>query len=171
MPTRRRLRKPRWQFQWIVRILTIVALTSHPTVAQHQIDSGDDVDLAGVWQAENYILMDGTEHPVVGKIFFAENDWSVLFFVLDESGVTRRGSGEGGTFTLTGDRLVLTHRYHLSAGEAMQGLPASELRMVAREPDSSAPEEPCQVVRNGNRLQLNFPSGNAMTFNRPTEVR
>ena len=90
MPTRRRLRKSRWQFQWVVRILTIVALTSHPTVAQHQIDSGDDVDLAGVWQAENYILMDGTEHPVVGKIFFTENDWTVLFFVLDESGVTRR---------------------------------------------------------------------------------
>ena len=61
----------------MVRILTIVALTSHPTVAQHQIDSGDDVDLAGVWQAENYILMDGTEHPVVGKIFFTENDWTV----------------------------------------------------------------------------------------------
>ena len=171
MPTRRRLRKPKRLFQWVVRLLTMVALIAHPAAAQYQIDSGNDVDLAGVWQAATYILMDGTEHPVVGKIFFTEHDWTVLFFVLDESGVTRRGSGEGGKFTLTGDQLVLTHRYHLSAGEAMPGLAASELRMVARGPDTSAPEEPCQVIRNGNRLQLNFPSGNAMTFNRPAGVR
>ncbi len=171
MPTRRRSRKPSRQFQGLVRLLTMVVLTAHPAAAHYQIDTGSDVDLAGVWQAENYILMDGTEHPVVGKIFFTEDDWTVLFFVLDESEVPRRGSGEGGTFTLTGDKLVLTLRYHLSAGEAMPGLAASELRMVARGPGISAPEEPCQVIRNGNRLQLNFPSGNAMTFNRPMEVR
>ena len=85
--------------------------------------------------------------------------------------ISSTGLGEGGKFTLTGDQLVLTHRYHLSAGEAIPGLAASELRMVARGPDTSAPEEPCQVIRNGNRLQLNFPSGNAMTFNRPAGVR
>ncbi len=125
------------------------------------------VDVQGAWNAESYILSDGTAHRVAGRIFFTGNDWTVLFFVM-EGGEAKRGSGEGGSFTLTGDQLLLTHRYHLSAGEAMPGLAASELRMVARGPDDDAPEEPCQVVRGGERLRLNFPSGNAMTFTRST---
>ena len=125
-----------------------------------------DVDVQGAWRAERYILKDGTEHPVAGRIFFSGSDWTVLFFVLDDTGEARRGSGEGGTFTLEEDRLVFTHRYHLSAGQAMPGLAASELRMVARGSDDDAPEEPCQVVRAGDWLRLNFPSGNTMTFTR-----
>lgn len=132
---------------------------AQPAIAQ-------DVDIAGAWQAERYILADGAEHPVSGRIFFTGNDWTVLFFVLDGTGMARRGSGEGGTFTLTGDRLVFTHLFHLSAGEALPGLAASELRMAARGPDDDAPEEPCRVTRTGDRLRLDFPSGNAMTFTR-----
>ena len=39
-----------------------------------------------------------------GRIFFSERDWQVLFFVVDREGVTRRGSGEGGTRPCLGER-------------------------------------------------------------------
>ena len=151
--------------------LTALAVAGQARAASlDQVAQDADVDIQGAWQAERYILKDGAEHPVAGLIFFTGNDWTVLFFVLDESGKARRGSGEGGSFTLSGDRLVFTHRYHLSAGEAMPGLAASELWMVARGPDDDAPEEPCQVVRDGDRLRLNFPSGYMMTFTRSADV-
>lgn len=126
--------------------------------------TADEVDVRGAWQAEQYLLKDGTQHTVFGRIFFTERDWTVLFFVMTPDGQPRRGSGEGGTYTLSEDRLVFTHLYHLSAGEAMDGLPATDLRMVARGPNDDAPEEPSRVVRDGERLTLHFPSGNAMTF-------
>ncbi len=164
-----RTRKPEGGVNWVLPVVfgaVSLLAVAHLTVAQDT-----DVDVQGAWQAERYILADGTEHPVAGRIFFTGNDWTVLFFVLDESGAARRGSGEGGSFTLRGDRLVFTHRYHLSAGESMPGLAASELRMVARGADDDAPEEPCQVVRDGDRLRLNFPSGNVMTFTRSAGAR
>ena len=126
----------------------------------------EDVDVHGAWRAHTYVLDDGITHTVDGLIFFTGRDWSVLFFVTDPHGEIKRGSGEGGTYRLSGDQLVLTHRYHLSTGEAMEGLPASDLRMVARGVDDAAPEEPCQVMRDGEKLTLYFPSGNSMLFER-----
>ena len=162
-----RTRKPEAGVNWVLPV--VFGAVGLLAVAHLAVAQGTDVQ--GAWQAERYILADGAEHPVAGRIFFMGNDWTVLFFVLDGTGEARRGSGEGGTFTLTGDRLVFTHRFHLSAGEAMPGLAASELRMVARGPDDDAPEEPCQVVRDGDRLRLNFPSGNVMTFTRSVRAR
>ena len=164
MLTRLRLRNPESRVSLAALVLAVTALTARPGAFEFQDASTVGVDVAGAWQASTYILKDGTEHLVTGQIFFTGSNWTVLFFVLDDFGLARRGSGEGGTFTLTGDQLVLTHRYHLSAGEAMPGLAASELRMVARGPDTNAPQEPCQVIRDDDRLRLNFPSGNAMTF-------
>ncbi len=119
----------------------------------------------GVWAAQRYTLADGTTHPVAGRIFFAERDWQVLFFVLDDAGAPRRGSAEGGTYTLEGDRLVFTHLFNLSAGEAMAGLPAADLRMTARDAEG-APTEPTRIEIEGDTLTLHFPSGNHMTFRR-----
>ena len=90
--------------------------------------TADEVEVRGAWQAERYLLKDGTEHTVSGLIFFTERDWTVLFFVTTPDGQPRRGSGEGGTYTLSEDRLVFTHLYHLSAGEEMEGLPATDAR-------------------------------------------
>lgn len=120
--------------------------------------------LVGAWAAESYVLADGTHHEVVGRIFFTDVDWTVLFFVT-EDGEPRRGSAEGGTYRASGKDLVFTHFYHLSAGEAMAGLPASPLRMDLRPPGGGA-EEPSTFRVEGGRLTLFFPSGNQMEFSR-----
>ena len=110
-------------------------------------------DLVGSWAAEDYIMAAGGEHEVEGRIFF----------VIDEAGTVKRGSAEGGTYFLVGDGLVFTHLYNLSAGEAMPGLAAQELRMVSRSPED-APTEPTRLEVEGDLLTLFFPSGNRMTF-------
>ncbi len=120
--------------------------------------------LAGAWETLEYRLASGVTHPVRGRIFFSETDWTVLFFVVDATGAARRGSGEGGTYELDGDRLVFTHLYHLSEGTAMEGLPAAELTMTARA--GEGPEEPSTIGLDGDQLVIHFPSGNAMTFRR-----
>ena len=122
-------------------------------------------DIRGAWAAESYQLADGPTHPVAGRIFFDERDWQVLFFVLDTDGTVHRGSGEGGGYVLRGDSLVLTHLFNLSVGDAMEGLPESDLRMTVRG-EANAPEEPTRVERAGELLTLFFPSGNWMTFRR-----
>ena len=120
--------------------------------------------LAGAWDALEYRLAGGAAHPLRGQIFFTDSDWTVLFFVLDDSGEPRRGSAEGGTYTLTGDQLVFTHLYNFSQGAEMEGLPAADLRMTARSGDG--PTEPSRITRSGEDLTIHFPSGNEMVFRR-----
>lgn len=122
-------------------------------------------DLRGAWAAQQYHMSEGGVHPVEGRIFFTERDWQVLFFVMDGEGEARRGSGEGGTYTVEDGRLVFTHLFNLSAGDEMTGLPASELRMVTRSPED-APTEPTRIDVVGDALTLHFPSGNRLTFRR-----
>ena len=136
-----------------------LAVTSAPAVAQ------SPSRLLGAWAAERYHMAAGGEHEVQGRIFFSEGDWQVLFFVVDEEGHVRRGSGEGGTYALDGDQLVFSHLFNLSVGEEMVGLPAAELRMVSRSPEG-APLEPTDIRIDGDVLTLFFPSGNRMTFRR-----
>ncbi len=122
-------------------------------------------ELEGVWAAERYLMAEGGEHEVQGRIFFGARDWQVLFFVVDEAGTVRRGSGEGGTYEYADGILVFTHLFNLSVGEAMQGLPAAELRMTSRSAEG-APLEPTDIAIEGEVLTLHFPSGNHMTFRR-----
>lgn len=122
-------------------------------------------ELQGVWAAERYHMAAGAEYEVQGRIFFGERDWQVLFFVVDDADEVRRGSAEGGTYTLEGGELVFAHLFNLSFGEEMPGLPAAELRMVSR-PPGEAPLEPTNLAIEGDRLTLYFPSGNRMTFRR-----
>ena len=119
----------------------------------------------GAWQPERYLLKDGSELAVTGQIFFAEADWTVLFFVLGDDGEPKRGSGEGGTYTLKDDSLVFTHTYHLSSGEATGSLAESPLRMEIHDA-SEADTEPCTIDLKADDLTIYFPSGNAMTFRR-----
>jgi len=125
----------------------------------------NDRTLEGVWAAERYVLRDGPTHQVTGRIFFTQTEWTVLFFVVDEDGEPRRGSGEGGSYTLQGNRLVFSHLFNLSTGEAMAGLPASPLRMESRAA-LEAQTEPSTIEVSGDRLTIAFPSGNAMVFRR-----
>jgi len=134
--------------------LATLALLLAPSIASAQTTP----DIRGSWAAARYIVAAGDEHPVQGRIFFSETDWQVLFFVLDGSGEPRRGSAEGGTYTLDGEKLVFTHLFNLSVGDEMAGLPAAELRMVARGP-KGAPEEATRLTVQGDDMTLYFPSG------------
>ena len=120
-------------------------------------------EILGAWHPERYRLADGTELPVTGLIFFTESDWNVLFFVEDEEGAPRRGSSEGGTYTLEGERLVFRHLYHLSVGEAVASLEEEPLRMSVSTPEEAV-EEPCRVEVAGRVMTIHFPSGNHMEF-------
>jgi Asp-tRNA(Asn)/Glu-tRNA(Gln) amidotransferase A subunit family amidase len=121
--------------------------------------------LEGAWRAESYELSEGATHAVDGTIFFSASAWQVLYFVLDGDGVARRGSAEGGTYSLDGNRLTFRHRYNLSAGEEMEGLSAGELRMQIRDAAGEA-VEPCTIEVAAGRLTIHFPSGNRMSFSR-----
>jgi len=126
--------------------------------------AADGSPLAGSWEALEYELADGPTHRVRGRIFFSETDWTVLFFVVDAQGEARRGSAEGGTYTLDGPDLVFTHLYNLSQGAEMEGLPEAELQMTAR--GGEGPTEPSTIAIDGDQLEIRFPSGNAMRFAR-----
>ncbi|MDA0329782.1 MAG: hypothetical protein O2958_12340 [Gemmatimonadetes bacterium] len=119
----------------------------------------------GAWTAERYEMAGGGEHEVQGRIFFTARDWQVLFFVIGADGTARRGSAEGGTYTLDGEQLVFTHLFNLSVGEEMRGLPAAALRMTSRSPEG-APLEPTEIDVEGDVLTFHFPSGNRMIFRR-----
>ena len=142
----------------LIATLIVVVLACQPSDAQ-------EPSLHGAWQPERYLIKDGGELVVTGQIFFAERDWTVLFFVLNDEGRPTRGSGEGGTYTLRGDSLTFTHLYHLSAGEAADGLTESTLRMEIHDAADAA-TEPCTINLDGEDLTIYFPSGNAMTFRR-----
>ncbi len=114
--------------------------------------------MLGSWHPELYTLKDGTEQPVAGLIFFSERDWTVLFFEIAAGGEPQRGSGEGGTYTFSGDRLVFTHLYYLSGG-------STPLKMSVKKP-GEAETEPCRVDLGAETMTIHFPSGNRMLFRR-----
>jgi len=145
-------------FRTLLILLALTAWTpARPALAQSA------PDLRGAWEATRYIMADGTIHAVRGHIFFEEREWTVLFFVLDGEGHPRRGSAEGGTYRLEGTTLTFTHEYNLSVGDAMPGLPDAPLQLTVRDP-GTGPEEPSVVTLAGNRLSIDFPSGNRLRF-------
>ena len=146
-------------------MLKAILIAAAFVVAAFQTTHAQKPSLQGAWEPQRYLLKDGGELAVTGLIFFAEKDWTVLFFVIDEAAQPKRGSGEGGTYTLIGDSLTFTHQYHLSAGEAIGSLSASPLRMEIRDA-ADAPSEPCTIDLSSDHLTIHFPSGNAMTFRR-----
>lgn len=99
-----------------------------------------------------------------GLIVFTASDWSVTFFVVPDGGTPVRAAAEGGTFTLDGTTLALAHDYRFSAGAELPGLPESPMRMEVDRVE--APLTPIVVSVVIERLELEFPSGNTMTFRR-----
>jgi hypothetical protein len=145
--------------------IVVVAVAGFAGPALPSEASEPTPDLRGAWAPESYLLADGGVLPVEGRIFFTDSEWTVLFFVTVD-GAPRRGSGEGGTYTLAGRDLVFTHRYHLSEGAAVGSLAESPLRMELHGA-GEAPTEPARVELDGDRLTIRFgPSGNRMTFRR-----
>ena len=121
--------------------------------------------ILGTWKVDGYVLRDGGSPRVDGSILFTESGWAVLFFIVDEDGEPRRGSGEGGTYTVDGDRLTFFHRYNMSGGEAIEGYDASDLSLTLRAPEAAVSEE-CTIELTTDRLTIHFPSGNRMEFSR-----
>jgi hypothetical protein len=120
------------------------------------------MDIQGSWHPEIYTLADGTAREVTGLIFFTERDWTVLFFTKEPSGGLAQGAGEGGTYTLEGDRLTFTHLYRLSGG----GSTPPEMFV---NPPERAEKEPCRIEMAGEVLTIHFPSGNRMTFRKSAQ--
>ena len=123
------------------------------------------VSVRGAWRPTTYHLKNGVSHPVDGLIVFTKSDWSVVYFVLDADGKPGRGSGEGGTYTRDGNRLVFTHRFNLVGGRAMEGLEEAPLAMTVRGA-TGAPIEPSTIELTPDRLVIAFPSGNRLDFRR-----
>ena len=132
-------------------------------------NAAESLDVRGSWKPETYRLKSGPVHEVTGLITFTEKDWSVLFFIVTDEG-PRRGSGEGGTYALDGDKLTFRHLYNLSGGHAVDGFEASDLSMKVRPKDAEdAPAEPCTIAIEEDLLTIFFPSGNQMTFRRSSD--
>lgn len=151
----------------VVAPFSVAAEAANPSAvtANPQSEAGPP-DIQGAWKPETYRLKSGPVHEVTGLISFTEKDWSVLFFIVTDEG-PRRGSGEGGTYTLDGDKLTFRHLYNLSGGHAVDGFEASELSMRVRPADAEdAPAEPCTITIEDDLLTIFFPSGNQMTFRR-----
>ena len=122
-------------------------------------------DVRGAWRADSYVLKSGEVHDVEGLMIFSESEWSVVYFVKDEDGQPQRGAGEGGPYTLDGNELVLTRDYLVIAGDEIQSLREIPLRF-----DIPAVKDPvveaCLVELEGDRIIIEFPSGNKMGFRR-----
>jgi len=154
-------------------MLTLAVLThadaeslgaARQAVSEAPLPAGQ-ASIRGTWKVEGYVLRDGRNPRVGGSILFTESGWAVLFFVVDENGDPRRGSGEGGTYTVEGDRLTFSHRYNMSGGEAIEGYDASDLSLTLREPQAAV-SEACTIELSADRLTIHFPSGNRMEFSR-----
>ena len=155
--------------RWIVIITLAAFLVPGAPAAVFSQSAAESPDIRGSWKPESYRLESGPVHEVTGLIAFTEKDWSVLFFIVTDEG-PRRGSGEGGTYTLDGDKLTFRHLYNLSGGHAVDGFEASDLSMKVRPPDAvDAPAEPCTITIEEDLLTIFFPSGNQMTFRRSSD--
>jgi hypothetical protein len=147
---------------WWVSVAAFVVLACPPGLAQSRAAG---LDLRGGWQAELYTLKTGERHVVTGLIVFTATEWGVTFFVTPDGQAPQRASAEGGTYTLDGTKLVLTHLYNFSTGGALPGLPASPMQMTVH--GGTAPSlEQVTVSIDAERLTLAFPSGNTMVFRR-----
>ena len=136
--------------------------------------------IVGSWRPREYRLAAGETLPVDGRIVFlarsddaSSGEWSVTFFVTGDDGAAVRGSAEGGAWSREGRSLLLTHGYHLSAGNAAGPLAAAPLAMALRSAEEADANhrEPCEVTVEGGVLTLYFPSGNSMTFERVEALR
>jgi len=134
-------------------------------VQQSSAASASHIDVRGGWQADLYTLKDGTQYPVRGQILFTEKDWSVLFFVMKD-GAAQRGSGEGGSYKLKGDQIVLRHRYHVVvAAPELPSLKAQPEQVRIVPEDDAKRDEPAIITIADDKLTINFgPSGNHMSF-------
>ncbi len=120
-----------------------------------------DNPLIGSWKPQKYVLASGESKPVDGHIFFSGDQWSVVFFILDEDKKPVSASAEGGTYTLENNNLTFFDRYNIS--DVDKGV-ASELKKTLRTDNEEFTKEYCSIEVEEGILVIYFPSGNAMIF-------
>jgi hypothetical protein len=150
----------------LIRTLATVAFTL--TISAFGGTASAASNLRGSWQAESYTMKDGTiTYPARGQIIFSDKDWTVLFFTI-KGGVVARGSGEGGFYETSGDKLVFFHRFF--AGPAFEAIPGLKAQKgEARINETPIREETTYKIE-GDRLTINFgPSGNKLTWIKSSE--
>lgn len=119
--------------------------------------------LIGGWQAEHYYLKDGSDYPLLGQILFTRKNWTVLYIVVKD-GKPQRGSGEGGDYTVEGNKVTFVHHFIASTpADGIPGLKAQELR--AWRWDKELVEGATFDVK-GEQMTLFMPSGNRLTWTR-----
>ncbi|MFN8060912.1 MAG: hypothetical protein U0Q12_17275 [Vicinamibacterales bacterium] len=123
-------------------------------------------EISGAWTVREYRLANGDVHVARGLLLLTDGHWATLFFVLNPDGVPRLGSGQGGTFTLAGGTLTLTHVAHVAAGAPIPGAPKADADVLRHAPPDEPRVEICNVQVDGRVLHLHLPSGNIVTFDR-----
>jgi hypothetical protein len=125
--------------------------------------AGSSEDLRGGWQAESYTMASGKRYEIRGQILFVEKNWTVLFMTMDNGKVVR-GSGEGGTYAVSGNHLTFTHRYWVMPPfDAIPGLKEQKSRVETLGNGPKYVEAATYEIRD-NRLTLHMPSDNTLTF-------
>lgn len=109
--------------------------------------------IEGVWRLESYAV-GGVEKEVQGLLFLTAGYWSTLYFVPGGDGPW--GSAEAGRYQHEGERLVFLHQLLFQGGG---GRPLHIDQQANR-------EEVCRVTFQGDRLSIDFPSGNRLHLRR-----
>jgi hypothetical protein len=109
--------------------------------------------LEGAWQIETYETA-GAATAVNGVLLLIAGHWVTLYIASGAAGDW--GSAEAGTYELHGDRLTFAHR------QLLQGGGGREI-VVTRNEERF---EPCVVKLHGDRMRIDFPSGNALHLRR-----
>src|SRR5919206_3076274 len=104
---------------WVAIAVTTAALAGAASEVSRV--HAADVDLRGSWKSETYTLKDGTRHVIPGLLMFTKSDWTTLW-VITVDGKAMRGAGEGGTYTVSGNKLTFRHLYNVSGGKAVAGM-------------------------------------------------
>ena len=118
--------------------------------------------LEGFWTPEKYLLESGESKPVSGHISFGKNQWSVVFFILDDEGKPLSASAEGGEYSLENNNLIFWHSYNFS--DVSKGDVTELTKTISR--TENRQKEFCTIEIEDDLLAIYFPSGNAMIFSR-----
>ena len=110
-------------------------------------------DLQGAWRTERYIVQ-GQAKTIDGVLLLVSQRWATLYFVPTDAGPW--GSAESGTYSVTDGRLTFHHELMLQAGGDRA------LRLDTR----ASHAETCDVLLEGDRCRIAFPSGNHLELTR-----